>query len=172
MVWTGIFAPEPPLGKEWKCPCHSLCTNSKQKQGSLHCSPKCTPLLFILPAFKEVLAAMQATGTCTSHLPPNKSRINSLGQGTDTVLGRTNRSCNATAVCSQLPHCQVSWTLCCPQPPLGGPEEPVRLVQSPALLHRIALNPHKVSGAEKHGRARRLPPYGLPEEPALNLWRS
>lgn len=50
---------------------------------------------------------------------------------------------------------------------------PVRLVQSPALLHRTALNPHQVLGAEKCGRAWGLPPYVLPEgRSALNLWRS
>lgn len=43
-----------------------------------------------------------------------------------------------------------------------GTRRPVRLMQSPALLHRTALNPHKVWGAEEHGRAWGLPPYGFP----------
>jgi len=73
---------------------------------------------------------------------------------------RTTRSAGTRAVPSPLQ-----------SPRLWGQKRPVRLMQSPALSHRTALNPHEASGAEELGGARGLPLYGLPEvcQPALNL---
>lgn len=61
---------------------------------------KSTPLLFV--------CFQRSAGSYGSKLQTQKSpcpkRINSLGQGTDTVLGRTKCFCDATAVFSQMPH--------------------------------------------------------------------
>lgn len=73
-------------------------------------------MLIILPNFQVLLAAMQATSTRKSP-PSNKSRINSLGQETDTGLRRTDCSYDTTAVCQQL-HYQSSWNGYCPQSPV------------------------------------------------------
>lgn len=47
-----------------------------------------------------------------------------------------------------------------------GPED---LWGSFSHLHRTALNPHKISGAEERGRAWGLPPYGLTEGLSASL---
>lgn len=166
--------PESPLGTEWKCPSHSLCTNSKQKQGSLLLqSQKHSPSSYFV-CFQRSAGSYRSQQQIQKL--PSPKRINSFGQATDTMLWRTKCFCDATLVFSQMPHLPGKLKPVLSLPSVKsqalGPEDLWGLCSHKNYFTEQFWTLKRCGGWKSTGFALIHPPCGLVCQPALKHCRS